>query len=518
MIREKGFDTEKYLKAQVNKIVERVDVFDKLYLEFGGKLCYDHHASRVLPGYKIDTKVQMLRKLGDNVEIIHCISARDIERRKIRRDFGLTYEDQIIKDINDLWELGLDNSAVVINRYEGEPAANKFKQRLENRGINVYVHYEIPSYLTDLDVVVSDEGYGKPPHIQTEKKIIVVTAPGPGSGKMSFCMSQVYQDRKIGVMSGFAKFETFPIWNLELNHPVNVAYEAATADLGDYNLVDPFHLEAYGVPAINYNRDVENFNIMKKIIDKMVNYDDPLTQIKSPTDMGVNMAKDGIIDDKVCRIASKDEIIRRYYLYNREFVEGNTTYQTLERIEEVMAKVGVKPEDRLVVKPSNDAMIEAKTSRDQRKGYKGLYCGAAIELYDDKGTPNIVTGKNSILLHAESAALLNAVKTLAGIPDEIDVISPIVIESIAELKSTMNLPSSSLNVNEILDALAVSAVFNPNAKECIDVLNKLKGCEMHTTHIIDAGDERPLLRLGLNVTTDARLPIPNATTRVQPQR
>ncbi|MBN2335401.1 DUF1846 family protein, partial [Candidatus Bathyarchaeota archaeon] len=242
MIREKGFDTQRYLGAQVKRILERVDQFDKLYLEFGGKLRFDHHASRVLPGFELDTKVQMLRKLGDKIEIVHCISAKDIEGRKIRRDFGLTYEDQILKDIGDLRTLGIDVSAVVINRYGGEHAAQKFRQRLENRGIRVYIHYEIEGYLTDLDHVVSDEGYGRPEHVDTGKRIVVVTAPGPGSGKMSFAMSQVYQDRRMGVMSGFAKFETFPIWNLPLSHPVNVAYEAATADLGDYNCVDPFHL------------------------------------------------------------------------------------------------------------------------------------------------------------------------------------------------------------------------------------------------------------------------------------
>ena len=503
MNRQIGFDTDKYLEAQIKRILERVSHYDKLYLEFGGKLRYDHHASRVLPGFKLDTKIQMLRKLGDNLEIIHCISAKDIEGRKIRRDFGLTYEDQILKDINDLRELGLDVSAVVINRYNGEKAAEKFKQRLENRNINVYFGYELDDYLEDIEKVVSSEGYGKSDHVPTTKKIVVITAPGPGSGKMSFAMSQLYHDRHIGVMSGFAKFETFPIWDLPVEHPVNVAYEAATADLGDYNCVDPWHKEAYGVESTNYNRDVENFAIMRRIIEKMVPPGDPMTEIKSPTDMGVNMANQGIINDKACRDASRQEIIRRYYQYKREFVEGNTTYDTLERMEKIMERVGVKPSDRRVAVAANAAMDESKS--DPEKGNNGLYTGAAIEVWvQDK--PVIVRGKLSKTLHSESAALLNSVKILAGIPDEIDVLSPIIIESIMRLKAQMKNPDQTLDVREVLDALAVSAVFNPNAAECIKALPQLEHCEMHSTHLMDPGCEKPLKELNLYITTDAKLP------------
>jgi len=510
MIREVGFDTEKYLAVQIRKIIERVSFFDKLYLEFGGKLRYDHHASRVLPGFAIDTKVQMLRGLGDQIELIHCISAKDIERRKIRRDFGLTYEDQILKDINDLRELGLDVSAVVINRFADEWAAKKFMQKLENRRMRVFVHHEIPNYLTEIDFVVSDKGYGRPMYVSTEKKIIVVTAPGPGSGKMSFCMAQIYHERKLGIRSGFAKFETFPIWNLELNHPVNVAYEAATADIGDYNVVDPFHKAAYGVTAVNYNRDVENFMIMKRIIEKMVCEDDPLAEIKSPTDMGVNMAKEGIIDDDVVREASRQEIVRRHFRYHREFVEGDTTHDTLERMEKIMKKVGVKPMDRSVVLPARAAAEEARRRKEEGKGYKGVFCGSAIELIDDYGRATLITGKNSTLLHAESAAVLNATKTLAGISDEIEVISRDVIENMIQLKRTMGLNSTSLDVKEVLDALAASAVSDENPRKCINALDKLKGCEMHATHLLDGGDETPLKQLGLNITTDAKLPFPNS--------
>ena len=339
MIREVGFDTDKYLDAQVERILERVSFFDKLYLEFGGKLCYDNHASRVLPGFELDTKVRMLKRLGKEVEIVHCISAKDIEGRKIRRDFGLTYDDQIVKDINDLHEIGLDVSAVVINRFGNELTARRFKQKLGNMGIHVLVHYELPNYPKDLESLLSDNGYGRQNYIVSKRKITVVTAPGPGSGKFSFCMAQLYNDRKRGIMSGFSKFETFPVWNLGLNHPLNVAYEAATADLGDFNVIDPFHRKSYGVEAVNYNRDVENFAITKKIIERMTDEDDPMAEIRSPTDMGVNMVKKGIVDDEVVREASKQEIVRRYFRYRRDFVEGCTLNDTLDRMDKIIAKV-----------------------------------------------------------------------------------------------------------------------------------------------------------------------------------
>jgi uncharacterized protein (UPF0371 family) len=504
-----GFDTNKYLDVQVKKILERTKLFDKLYLEFGGKLRYDNHAARVLPGFELNTKIRILQELGENIEIIHCISAKDIEGRKVRRDFGLAYEDQILKDIGDLKELGLDVSAVVINRFSGEKAALMFKQRLENRRIRVYIHYEISDYLTNLDFVVSDEGYGKPDYVKTEKPIVVVTAPGPGSGKMSFCMAQVYQDRKRGIKSGFAKFETFPIWDLELNHPVNIAYEAATADIGDYNLVDSFHLEAYGKRAINYNRDVENFAIMKKIIEKMVPADDPFARTMSPTDMGVNMAKQGIVNDCAVRQAAKEEIIRRNFRYYREFVEGDTTHTTLERMERIMDRVGVSPSDRSVVLPAREAAAEGKMRSEEGKGYNGVYAGAAIEIQLDSGETMMIQGKNSSLMHAEAAVLINGAKKIANLPDNLHVISRAVIDSMCSLKEAMGLSNLSLNVREILDALAASAVTDVHAKKCMDALTKLRGCEMHTTHLMESGDENPLKQLGLEITTDARLYFPN---------
>ncbi len=505
MIRKIGFDTSRYLSAQIKRIMERVNQFDTLYLEFGGKLRYDHHASRVLPGFAVDTKVQMLKKLGNNIEIIHCISAKDVERRKIRRDFGLTYDDQMLKDIGDLKQLDLDVSAVLINRYSGEYTSDKFKQRLENRGIRVITNSEIPNYLTDLDKVVSDEGYGKFNYVAPEKKIVIITAPGPGSGKMSFAMSQIYHDRKEGIVSNFAKFETFPIWDLPVNHPVNIAYEAATADIGDYNCVDPFHKEAYNLEATNYNRDVENFAIIRKIIEKITPAGDPLADIKSPTDMGVNMANEGIIDDSVVQQASIDEIVRRYYQYNRDFIEGNVTHDTLDRVDKIMGRVNAKPEDRVVAALANKALKESKKKSEMVQN--GMYTGAAIEIYTKDNTPLILTGKRSRILNSESAALLNAVKYLAGIPDEIDVLSPIIIKSIMKLKEQMCIVDTSLDVKEVLDALAVSAVFNPNATECINSLTDLQGCEMHSTHLIGRGCEKALKELGLNLTTDARIPL-----------
>jgi uncharacterized protein (UPF0371 family) len=509
MIREIGFDTEKYLDAQVERILERVSLFDKLYLEFGGKLRYDHHASRVLPGFSLDTKVRMLKRLEEEVEIVHCISAKDIEGRKIRRDFGLTYDDQIVKDIYDLREMDLDVSAVVINRFSNELTARRFKQKLDNMKIRVFVHYELPNYTKDLDMVLSDKGYGRQDYVDTENKIVVITAPGPGSGKFSFCMAQLYNDRRHGVMSGFSKFETFPVWNLSLNHPVNVAYEAATADLGDRNIVDPFHKRAYGIEAINYNRDVENFSVMKKIIDRMIDEDDPMVEIRSPTDMGVNMVKEGIVDDDVVCKASKQEIVRRYFRYHREFVEGDTLHDTLSRMDKIMEKVNVKPEDRSVVIPAREAAEEAKNKQAVGKGYKGVFCGAAIEVFLDSGETLIITGKNSPLLHAESAALLNATKRVSGISNEVDVISPSVIRSVIELKRIMGLNSKSLDPKEILNALASSAVSDKNAHKCLNALSKLRGCEMHTTHLMTEGNEKTVNQMGLVLTTDAKLPFPD---------
>jgi uncharacterized protein (UPF0371 family) len=371
----------------------------------------------------------------------------------------------------------------------------------------VFTTHEITDYLTDPDKVVSELGYGKFDYVDTEKKIIIVTAPGPGSGKMSFAMSQIYHDRREGITSTFAKFETFPIWNLPVDHPVNIAYEAATADIGDYNCVDPFHKEAYGIEATNYNRDVENFSIIRKIIEKITPAGDPLADIKSPTDMGVNMAKEGIVDDSIVRQASVDEIVRRHYQYHRDFVEGNVTHDTLDRMDKIMQRVDAKPEHRAVAIHANGALEE---SLERLKTIpREMHTGAAIEICPKDSGIVILTGKRSRILSSESAALLNALKNIAGIPDDIDVLSPIIIESIIKLKEQMGTVDTSLDIKEVLDALAVSAVFNPNAAECVDMLTELHGCEMHSTHLIGRGCEKALKELGLNLTTDARIPMIN---------
>jgi len=378
---------------------------------------------------------------------------------------------------------------------------------LENRGIRVFIKYEIKDYPRDLDRVLSDEGYGKTEWIPTEGRIVVVTAPGPGSGKMGFAMSQIYQERKRGIASGFAKFETFPIWNIELDHPINIAYEAATADIGDYNVVDPFHLAAYGITSVNYNRDVENFTILKRMIERMVGPDDPMAKYRSPTDMGVNMVKEGIVDDEVCRDAARQEIVRRFFRYTQDFIEGNTGRDTLRRMDEIMAKVNVRPEDRAVVVPAREAAEEAERRRNEGKGHRGIYCGAALELQIGDECL-IVKGKNSPLMHAESAVILNAIKLITGLSDDVHVIDPRVIEAMIRLKRAFGRTAASLDVKEVLDALAASSVTDERARRCIDALERLKDSEMHTTHLMNNGDEIPLKQLGINVTTDARIPIP----------
>ncbi|MGC9310039.1 MAG: DUF1846 domain-containing protein, partial [Candidatus Nanoarchaeia archaeon] len=366
---EKGFDVDKYLKIQSEAILERINNAEKLYLEFGGKLCYDFHASRVLPGYEPDTKIKMLKMIKDKIEIICCISAKDIENRKLRGDYGISYEASVLKTINILRDFGLDISAVVINRFSGEKKALKFKQYLNNLNIDVYLQKEIKGYPAEIDKIVSEEGYGQNPYIKTKKPIVIVTGAGPGSGKMSFCLSQLYFDNLHNVKSKFAKFETFPIWNLPLKHPVNAAYEAATVDIGDKNMIDSYHLSEYGGTAVNYNRDIENLPILRKILRKM-DYD-----CKSPTDMGVNMAKKGIINEAIVKEAAKQEIIRRYFRCKKEFLLGIIDKDVMDRIEGIMQEQDLKETDRKVVKPAREAAINAEK---EGKGNKGFYCGSAI--------------------------------------------------------------------------------------------------------------------------------------------
>lgn len=495
-----GFDNERYLNEQASAILERVKMFNnRLYLEFGGKLLFDYHASRVLPGFDPNVKMRLLQKLKDRADILLCIYAGDIERKKVRADFGITYDVDALKLIDDLREWGLDVLGVVITRFEDQPAAKIFKNKLERRDIKVYTHGYTKGYPTDIDVIVSDEGYGANDYIPADKPLIVVTGPGPASGKLATCLSQLYHEYKRGIKAGYAKFETFPIWDLPLKHPVNVAYEAATADIGDFNLIDSFHLEAYGDTAVNYNRDVEIFPVLRRILEKLTGAD---SVYKSPTDMGVNRASSGIIEDKAVREAARQEVIRRYFRYSCEYVMGFTDRDTVQRAEFLMEKLNVRPEHRRVVKPAKKAAQEART---QNKGHKGIFCGSAIELQDG----SIVTGKNSPLMHAASSLVLNAVKKLADIPDHIHILSPEIIESISSLKKdVLNARSISLDLEESLISLSISATSNPTAKLALEKLKELEGCEVHMTHIPTPGDEAGLKRLGVNLTSE-----PNFSTK-----
>ena len=493
-MKKEGFDSDKYLAEQTQAIIERVGKSgDKLYLEFGGKLIFDYHAARVLPGFDPNVKLRLLQALKDKADIVLCIYAGDIERRKMRADFGITYDAAAFKLIDDLRELGLEILAVVITRFANQPAASIFKKKLERRGVKVYTHAATPGYPTDIDLIVSDDGYGANEYIETKSPLVVVTGPGPGSGKLATCLSQLYHDYRRGLKSGYAKFETFPIWNLPLKHPVNVAYEAATADISDFNMIDPFHLEDYGQVAINYNRDVEAFPIVKRILEKITGSE---SLYRSPTDMGVNKAGCGIIDDELIREAARQEIIRRYFRYDCEYAIGLAEKETTQRVGLIMEELGIKPLDRLVVGAARQAAAEAQ---QKNKGNEGFFCGAAIELKNG----SIVTGKNFSLMHASSSLVLNAIKKLAEIPDKLHLLSPSIIESIGNLKkNVLKAGAVSLDLGETLIALGISAATNPTAQMAMEKLKELEGCEVHLTHIPTPGDEAGLRRLGVNITSD----------------
>jgi len=496
-----GFDNSKYLDQQTAAILERVGRFgDKLYLEFGGKLLFDYHASRVLPGFDPNVKMRLLQHLRDQADILLCIYAGDIERKKLRADFGITYDVDVLKLIDDLRDWSIEVRAVVITRFDAQPAAQIFKNKLERRGIRVFTHAATRGYPTDIDTITSDAGYGANPYIETEKPLVVVTGPGPGSGKLATCLSQLYHEHKRGRGAGYAKFETFPIWNLPLKHPVNIAYEAATADLQDFNLIDPFHLEAYGKTAVNYNRDVEVFPVLRHILERITG---AKSVYQSPTDMGVNRAGFAITDDAVVREAARQEVIRRFFQYACEHAMGVAARETVQRVELLMEELGVRPEGRRVVAPARRAADEAARASD--KGHKGIFCGAAIELADG----SVVTGKNSPLMHAASALVLNAIKGLAGIPDPIHLLSPAILESIAGLKKNILASRSvSLDLDEALIALSISAATNPSAQLAMEKLKSLAGCEAHLTHIPRPGDEAGLRRLGIHLTSE-----PNFSTK-----
>lgn len=491
-----GFDNQRYLENQTESILNRMEQFHgKLYLECGGKLLYDYHASRVLPGFDPNVKFQVFNKLKDKIDVIICIYAGDIERKKVRADFGITYDVDTLKMIDDFTSNGLRVKGVVITRYEEQPSATQFKQLLERRGINVYTHKKTKGYPTNVDLIVSEEGYGANEYIETERPIVIVTAPGPGSGKLATCLSQLYHDYKRGTESGYAKFETFPVWDLPLKHLTNVAYEAATADLGDINRVDHFHLEAYGKTAINYNRDLDAFPLLKRIIEKITGTE---TFYKSPTDMGVNRISAGIINDEICQEASKQEIIRRYFRSTCEYALGFGTEEAIEKILLLMENNNIKIEDRLVVTAAKNKKLEGEALG---KGNKGVVSAAALQLHDGK----MITGLNSPILHSSSALILNAIKTLAGIPDSIDLIPNNIIQSIRSMKQdVLGGRRVSLDVDEVLIALAVSAASNPAAEAGIKQLKNLRGTDAHLTHIPANGDEAGLRKLGINVTSNPK--------------
>jgi uncharacterized protein (UPF0371 family) len=500
MIRKTCFDNEKYLEEQTSEILKRVKMFgNKLYLEFGGKLLYDYHAARVLPGYDPNIKMRLLSELKDKADILLCIFAGDIERKKIRADFGITYDSDALKLIDDLRSWGINVLGVNITRFENQPSATLFKNKLERRGIQVYTHSFTKGYPTDVDVIVSDEGYGANGYIETEKPLVIVTGPGPGSGKLATCLSQLFHDYRQGIKSGYAKFETFPIWNIPLKHPVNVAYEAATADIKDFNLIDPFHLEAYGKVAVNYNRDVEVFPVLKRILGKITG-GEPF--YKSPTDMGVNRAGFAIIDDEGTKEAAMQEIIRRYFRYRCEYAMGFADKETVQRVELFIKESNLEPEHRRVVVPARDA---AKAAQEENKGNEGIFCGAAIELKD--GT--VITGNNSALMHAATSLIIHAIKHLAGIPDKLPLLPDYITESVQKLKmEILKEKTVSLDLEEALIALSISGMTNPAAQLAIETLKDLRDCEVHITHIPTPGDEAGLRRLGVHLTSD-----PNFSTK-----
>ncbi len=488
-----GFDNEKYLHMQSEHIRERIAQFGgKLYLEFGGKLFDDFHASRVLPGFEPDSKLKMLLQLKDRVEIVITINTADIEKNKLRSDLGITYDLDVIRLIDCFRSIGLYVGSVVMTRFNGQASAVAFQKRLESLGIKVYRHYNIEGYPSDISKIVSDDGYGKNEYIETTKELIVVTAPGPGSGKMATCLSQLYHEHKKGIQSGYAKFETFPIWNLPLTHPVNLAYEAATADLNDVNMIDPFHLEAYGQTTVNYNRDVEIFPVVKAMLEKILG----TCPYKSPTDMGVNMAGNCIVDNDITQNASKQEIVRRYYTALCDQRKGIIDNEVVLKLELLMKKAGITPNDRAVIGP---ALQKATISGAP---------AAAMELPDGR----IITGKTSDLLGASSALLFNVLKTLAGINDDVQLISRGILEPIQHLKTDhLGNRNPRLHTDEALIALSICATTDENAELAMEQLSKLRGCEVHSSVILSAVDEKVFRRLGVNLTCEPVYQSKNST-------
>lgn len=494
-----GFDPRKYIEEQSKFILERVNNYDKLYLEFGGKLIGDKHAKRVLPGFDEDAKIKLLQKLKDQAEIIICVYAGDIERNKIRGDFGITYDMEVLRLLDDLRSYGLEVNSVVITRFNKQPATTVFINKLERRNIKVYKHISIPGYPADVDAIVSENGYGINPYVTTTKPIVVVTAPGPNSGKLATCLNQLYHEYKMGHAAGYSKFETFPVWNLPLKHPVNIAYEAATVDLKDVNMIDNFHFERYHQVSINYNRDLEMFPVIKRIIEKITGKE---SMYQSPTDMGVNRVGFGITDDAVIVEASKQEIIRRYFATACDFKKGLLDEEALYRMKLIMEEVLLKQEDRVCVLPARKYAAKIKETSSDTETISVI----AFELTDGK----IITGKSSATMDCCSAALLNAIKYLAGISDDIYLLSPLILNTIRDLKEKdLKSKITSLNANEILIALSICAVTNPTAQLAYEKLSLLKGVQAHCTAMLNKNDEQIIRKLGIDVTCDAVYPSEN---------
>jgi len=483
---KQGFDSNLYLKIQSKKIEERINMFDKLYLEFGGKMFDDYHAARVLPGFESDAKIKLLEKLKDITEVIFCISANDIEKNKIRADYGISYELELIRLIENLQNLGISINSVVITLYKEQPGVQHLINLLNARNVKSYIHTPTKGYPNDIETIVSEEGYGQNPYIETTKKLVVVTAPGPNSGKLGTCLSQLYHENKNGINAGYAKFETFPVWNLNLMHPVNIAYEAATADLEDVNMIDSFHLEAYGENAVNYNRDISTFPILKNILSRIT-----CKEIyKSPTDMGVNMIKQCITDDEAVRKAAEDEIIRRYYTALCNYKQGYCSKEMVERLEVMMNKLNLKSSNRPVI---------AVALEKEEKENKNV---VAIQLKNGK----IVTGKESKLLSASSAAIINVLKEMTKIPDEVYLLSPSILEGIFKTKQhTSYRTSYCLNVQEVLIALSICSSTNPIIEKMISKLSDLRGFEAHSTYIIEQSEMNVIKNLGINLTCEPKI-------------
>ncbi len=484
---EIGFDSDKYLKIQSEKIKERIELFDnKLYLEFGGKIFDDYHASRVLPGFRPDNKIRLLKQFKDDLEVIFCINAADIEKSKIRADYGISYELELLRLIEKLQGQDILINSVVVTMYHEGNNISHLEKLLQERNIKMYIHRPTKGYPDDVETIASEEGYGRNPYIETTKKLVVVTAPGPNSGKLGTCLSQLYHEYKKGVKAGYAKFETFPVWNLSLLDPVNIAYEAATVDLKDVNMIDPFHLEAYGESAVNYNRDISSFPILKNILMKISGKE----IYKSPTDMGVNMIKQCIINSEVVRRAAIDEIIRRYYNTLCDYKQKLCSEDTVEQSKSLMDKLELSLLDRDVARVANETAKE--------KGASVL----AIKLNDGK----IITGKESKILSCTSAAFLNAIKEITGIPDKEYLLSPSVLDGIYKMKQKTSYNTAYfLNLSEVLIALSICSVTNPIIEKAINELEKLRGSDAHCSYILDKSEQNALKNLGINLTCEPRM-------------